>query len=174
MKALLNIGLCVLIPPLYVFGSLPAVMAITISPGLRNNLDGQRHDLNLQEPLQSPSVDIKQELKLDAIAREESEFHSRYQHNELVALCEAGFVSGCQSVIEQQRAVAHSKADMRDTPSKPFLEPVLDQFHHLPGSEKARFDSLGLASSSSFFVVTIIAVVVATLLRACWKHRQAR
>lgn len=97
--------------------------------------------------------------------------HGKDDHEKLVALCEAGFVSGCRQAIQGERAADSLTGKAPNSQPKKSLDSVLALLscHSYDGAEGV-FIPWGLFSLS--LIALFVAVVsVVTVVRGRWKCR---
>ncbi|KAJ5948007.1 hypothetical protein N7466_001022 [Penicillium verhagenii] len=102
----------------------------------------------------------------------DSAFHGKDEHERLVALCEAGFVSGCQAAIEEEKSGAGSITPNPNSQSNTIISSPLAPVSSFFDSKEATNNYFGnLLPSFNFFVVAITVVCVVTILRAVVRSR---
>lgn len=132
-----------------------------IQPGRRDSTERDIPQYSKISRLHSGRVSLIENWKSDFDAYRDDD------HEALVALCEAGFVSGCMQAIDEERAAAGPSTKSPEHHSIPFSESTL--IMGFPTTYERKESTLCVVSFLGGFI--LICVAVAFVVAVPWGHQ---
>ncbi|KAJ6134813.1 hypothetical protein N7523_001135 [Penicillium sp. IBT 18751x] len=147
--------------------SIVSTVAVAKSVNTQHDREDQHNQASLQNTIPSSFLDIRSTSQ----QKSGSVPYGRDDDEKLIALCEAGFVTGCRQAIEGERTAASSVGKAQKSHIKTFLESALALLTpHSYNEEEKYVLTWGLFTFSAIIIsVAVFCMVIAALGRDRWK-----
>ena len=161
--------LCVFLSLLLSVTAIVSTVPVAKSSDPQNDREDQHNQVSLQTTIPSRFVDTRSTSQqfdsngrsLSYYQKRDSDPYGKGDHEKLIALCEAGFVTGCRQAIEGARTAASSAGKAQKSQPETFLESALALLTRYSYDEEEKDVITWGLFYFSFIVISVVVVCIA-------------